>query len=125
MQLAPLAQRVAAIVSVARRWLDLDHVGAEVGHHSPGERPGDQLSELEHPQAGERTRCGVRIGRTLAGIHRPASACGGSAPSLTVRRSRNACAIVLGSTYSSSLPTGTPRASRVTLSPRARISSPM
>jgi len=109
-------------MAVTGRRLDLDHVRAEIGHHPPGKGPGDQLPELEDAQPRERAlrrrafRCGP------VGVHGDRSA---SAPSLSVRRSRSACAIVLGSTYSSSLPTGTPRASRVTFSPRARISSPM
>ena len=40
------------------------------------------------------------------------------------RRSTRACAMVPRSTYSSSLPTGTPRARRVTRTPRARSASP-
>jgi hypothetical protein len=43
----------------------------------------------------------------------------------TGRRSRSACASVPGSTYSSSPPTGTPRARRLTARPRAFMSSPM
>ena len=42
----------------------------------------------------------------------------------TTRRSLSACASVPLSTYSSSPPTGTPRASRLTASPRIRNSSP-
>ena len=48
-QQPPLAQRVAG-----SRRLDLDRVGAEVGQGLAGERPGDQLAELEHAKTGER-----------------------------------------------------------------------
>jgi hypothetical protein len=36
--------------------LDLDHVGAEVGQHLSGPRPGEDAGELEHAKTGERTR---------------------------------------------------------------------
>ena len=45
-QAAPVAHRVAD----ARR-LDLDHVGAEVAEQRAGERAGEQLPELDRPQA--------------------------------------------------------------------------
>jgi hypothetical protein len=36
--------------------LDLDHIGAEVGQDLPGPRPGQDAGELQHAQAGQRTR---------------------------------------------------------------------
>src|SRR5690606_26347221 len=48
-QLAPLAQRIAA-----PRGLDLDHLGAELGQHARAERPGDERAELDHPHAAQR-----------------------------------------------------------------------
>ncbi|MNO82804.1 hypothetical protein D3C76_740890 [compost metagenome] len=47
-QLAPLAQRVAAIGR-----FDLDHFGAEFGTDTRGERPGDQGTEFDNFKAGE------------------------------------------------------------------------
>ncbi|MCY1430815.1 hypothetical protein D9M71_467710 [compost metagenome] len=47
-QLAPFAQRVAAV-----RRFDLDHLGAEFGADARGERAGDQGAEFDHFQAGE------------------------------------------------------------------------
>ena len=41
---------------IARRRFHLDHVGAEVREHRSRERPGEQLTELEHTYAVERTR---------------------------------------------------------------------
>ena len=43
-QPAPIAHRVTA-----GRRLDLDHLGAEVAQQRAGERSGQQLSELDHP----------------------------------------------------------------------------
>ena len=69
--------------------LDLDDFGAELGEEFPGKGSGNQLSQLDHLQP-------------FQGL------CHSSL------RSTKACARVPVSTYSSSPPTGTPRAIRVT-----------
>ncbi len=48
---AEAAEGVAAV-----RVLDLDDVGAEVGEHHPGQRPGDHGRQLDDPDAGKRRR---------------------------------------------------------------------
>src|SRR5581483_7649991 len=40
---------------VAGEGLDFDDVGAEVGEHHPAEGPGQQVTDLEHTDAGERS----------------------------------------------------------------------
>jgi hypothetical protein len=47
-ELAPLAQRVAAVGR-----FDLDHLGAELGEDARGERPGDERAEFDDLEAGE------------------------------------------------------------------------
>ena len=47
--LAPLAHGVALA-----RWLDLDHLGAEVGQYLAAGGPGDQLAEFEHLEVVQR-----------------------------------------------------------------------
>ncbi len=49
-QAAPVAHRVAG-----RRRLDLDDLGAEVAEQRADVGAGEQLAELDHAQAGERT----------------------------------------------------------------------
>ena len=56
-QLAPLAQRVAAIGR-----FDLDHLGAELGEDAGTERAGDQGAEFQHLDAGEGFVHGWTIG---------------------------------------------------------------
>ncbi|MCY1523247.1 hypothetical protein D9M68_581360 [compost metagenome] len=48
MEQAPVAQRIA----FAGR-LDLDHLGAEFAQHLGGERPGDQLAQLQHSDSAQ------------------------------------------------------------------------
>ena len=55
-QQPPGAQRIAALDR-----LDLDDVGAEVGERLAGERPGDQLAELEHLQAVQCVHAGFLV----------------------------------------------------------------
>jgi len=47
-ELAPLAQRIAAVGR-----LDLDHLGAELRTEARSEGAGDQTAEFDHLQAGE------------------------------------------------------------------------
>src|SRR5262249_46497358 len=84
---------------IAAGRLDLDHLGAEIGEELAGEGAGDELSQLDDLDA-------------FQGFH-------------TGRRSTTACASVPVSTNSSSPPTGTPRAIRVTRRPRPLSISPM
>ena len=51
---------------VALGWLDLDHVGAEVGQHPADERPGEDAGEVEHLDAGQRIRHDGPISRCMA-----------------------------------------------------------
>ena len=51
----PLAQRVTAGFAGCGRRLDLDHLGAEVGERARGKGAGDQLTEFDHLESGERT----------------------------------------------------------------------
>ena len=82
---------VAQRIALGR--LDLDDFGAELREEFPGKGPGNQLSQLDHLQPFQ----------------------GFCHSSL---RSTKACARVPVSTYSSSPPTGTPRAIRVIRKPR-------
>jgi hypothetical protein len=65
LEIRALARTAHALVRVdARRRFDLDHVGAEVGELLDAGRAGADAGEVEHAQAGERTRGGdVRHGR--------------------------------------------------------------
>jgi hypothetical protein len=49
---------VAARIVAARQLLDLDDVGAHVGQHHAAGRAGHDLGQLQHAQAGQRTRMG-------------------------------------------------------------------
>ena len=51
------------IVMPGTALLDLDHLGAEIGHSATAERAGEQLPQLSiHPQVGERAgKAGSRI----------------------------------------------------------------
>ena len=80
------------------------------------------LDRAERPRRG--SNCAGEALRALNAARGPPG-CRRGLPYPSGRRSRSACASVPASTYSSSPPTGTPRASRVTLSPRAASSSPM
>ena len=55
----PFAHRVAR----ARR-LDLDHIGAHIAQQLAAERPGDQLAQFDHPDAGQ----GAGVGSAV--VHR-------------------------------------------------------
>ena len=64
---------IAARVVAARQFLDLDHVGAEVGEQRAAGGAGHDLRELEHAHAGERSgmrRAGrrARVGVLCRGI---------------------------------------------------------
>jgi hypothetical protein len=61
---APVAQRVA------RRRLDLDDVGAEIGELEREHVAGDEPRQIEHAHAGERSG-GVGLERELMGPGRP------------------------------------------------------
>jgi hypothetical protein len=43
-----------AVVRGGRRPVDPDDVGAEVGEHHRGERPGPDAGQLDHPEVGQR-----------------------------------------------------------------------
>ena len=48
-----LAERLQSACVVAARRLHLDHVGSQVAQEAGGERPGDAVAQLEHPQTVE------------------------------------------------------------------------
>src|SRR5438309_1135148 len=54
---------------VALGWLDLDHVGAEVGQQHRAEGPGERLGQVEDAQVGERSR-GHRVPQWLRRLTR-------------------------------------------------------
>ena len=45
-----------AFLNRGKRRIDVDHVGALVGQHRGGERPGDVVAEVDHAHARERPR---------------------------------------------------------------------
>src|SRR5262249_40201416 len=51
-----VADRRRGAAHVALRRLDLDHIGAHVGKERAGERPGDEIRELDHPYPRQRVR---------------------------------------------------------------------
>ena len=97
-----MAQRVATGLTIGRGRLDLDHLGAELGEHLPRERTGNELAHFDDLDPFQ------RLFRAHSSL-----------------RSTTACANVPLSTYSSSPPTGTPRAMRLTLMSRPRSISPI
>ena len=74
----------------------------------------DRRLHCPSKRARKKARAGVTRTR-CTGPGQPVSATG----TYTLRLSRSACATVAASTYSSSPPSGTPRAGRLTVSPRA------
>jgi hypothetical protein len=61
-----VAQGRRGAAHVARRRLDLDHVGAHVGEQRPGERAGNEVGKLDHPYPFERLRHCVSLGPLVA-----------------------------------------------------------
>ena len=109
-------------------------VRAELAEKTRRERTRDQRAELEHFHARERTGCDCSGACTYSGGF-VGSVCAHGSPRMCFvlrwareryieRRSSMARAMVPASTYSSSPPTGTPRARRVTARPRALSACP-
>lgn len=81
--------------------------------HAQGKAPSQRWGKWRC-RTHKKARAGVTRTR-CTGPGQPVSATG----TYTLRLSRSACATVAASTYSSSPPSGTPRAGRLTVSPRA------
>ncbi len=68
-----LDERARVARHVAARRLDLHHVGPEIGEQHGAVRPGEDLGEVEHAQAVERThRCAPGVAAVRVSAHRDA-----------------------------------------------------